>query len=279
MSERATRSDPASDTASRVRTCERVEVHAPRRQESPTSRNAELITGAPFSHLASARVRPTADPLVHHVTQSWARYEHRTPPYQFPLGSTSPRASPRRSNRRRPHAPRLSSLVVRRVDLRLGAPPGVFETLLAAVMAYSQVGSPYGGGTPLGGAHGGGLGTPLTGGHFGGGVNASPYGGGLDGPPPGSATQQPYAPLLFSSPGAAHGGAGAYGGSPRPPTRARAPPATSPAAPSDPSSPRAAARADSSAEASTAAPPARTPPRGERGSSAVAWRPTRPVGR
>ena len=50
-------------------------------------------------------------------------------------------------------------------------------------MAYSQVGSPYGGGTPLGGAHGGGLGTPLTGGHFGGGVNASPYGGGLDGPP------------------------------------------------------------------------------------------------
>ena len=83
-------------------------------------------------------------------------------------------------------------------------------------MAYSQVGSPYGGGTPLGGAHGGGLGTPLTGGHFGGGVNASPYGGGLDGPPPGSATQQPYAPLLFSSPGAAHGGAGAYGGSPAP---------------------------------------------------------------
>ena len=83
-------------------------------------------------------------------------------------------------------------------------------------MAYSQVGSPYGGGTPLGSAYGGGLGTPLPGGRFGGGVHASPYGGGLDAPPPGSATQQPYAPLLFSSPGAAHGGAGAYGGSPAP---------------------------------------------------------------
>lgn len=39
VNERATRSDPASDTASRARTCERVKGHAPRRGESPYSRN------------------------------------------------------------------------------------------------------------------------------------------------------------------------------------------------------------------------------------------------
>jgi hypothetical protein len=120
VNERTTRSDPASDTASRARTCERVKVHAPRRGESPSRNGAfggrpktRSATGAPSSPRAcpadrrSARSQPRVLALAPTLSSRLplAPRQHIAPRVASALASSSTARAASRVDLRPPRRP------------------------------------------------------------------------------------------------------------------------------------------------------------------------------